>query len=198
MNGRFGSRLSFPAGVSAVESTWVVCYDWCLRWTAVGDRLWLDAKRGLAGKVAVTGGHCNYTALGLVFSIVSIKDCAERDSGAPAAVPAGSGEPRTDDYWWSMAAILLPSLILRVVEVGLLVDHYGGDGLGLGPPGSRISGRHFHAGFELADGDGGAGGEQHLGARDAGFLAGRARFGRVLDRAAGAFFCGKVPIRSPA
>jgi len=23
-------KLSFPAGISPVESTWVACYDWCL------------------------------------------------------------------------------------------------------------------------------------------------------------------------
>jgi hypothetical protein len=37
-------RLTFPAGISPVESTWVGCYDWCLAGAALGDGSWLDAE----------------------------------------------------------------------------------------------------------------------------------------------------------
>jgi hypothetical protein len=51
----------------------------------------------------------------------------------------------------------------QVVQVGVVMNQDGGDRLGLGFAGLGIGGKDLNAGFELADGDDGTGGEQDLG-----------------------------------
>jgi hypothetical protein len=72
------------------------------------------------------------------------------------------------------------SLYLQVIQVGVMVEQDGGNRLGLGLAGPGAGGQDLVAGFELADGDGGAGGEQDLGAGGEALpAAGDARFCRV-------------------
>jgi hypothetical protein len=82
----------------------------------------------------------------------------------------------------------------QVIQVGIVLEDDGLDGLCLGLAGLDVGGLDLVAGFELADGDGGTGGEQDPGGRGEAVITARVdgiacvRIGAVVG---GGFFCGK-------
>jgi len=70
-----------------------------------------------------------------------------------------------------------------------MVDQHGTDRLGLSLAGLHVGGQDLVARFQLADGDGGAGGQQYLRAAGEGLAAATGRF--LLAGLGSGVFCGK-------